>query len=181
MNVSMEKIDNVSARLIVSVEENDYQEKVTKELKQIGRTHSIPGFRKGHVPFGELSRRFGKQVASDVINNDVYESVINYIRENNLGILGEPLPVEVQELDLKNQKDYTFKYEIGIAAVRGGTIVGEHEVIFANCKDEVMTFKHQVSSRETFADGAVEAMLWTSRQSAGMYNMDDLCGVASDF
>lgn len=115
MNVSMEKIDNVSARLIVSVEENDYQEKVTKELKQIGRTHSIPGFRKGHVPFGELSRRFGKQVASDVINNDVYESVINYIRENNLGILGEPLPVEIQELDLKNQKDYTFKYEIGLA------------------------------------------------------------------
>ena len=115
MNVSMEKIDNVSARLIVSVVENDYQEKVTKEIKQIGRSHTIPGFRKGHVPFGELNRRFGKQVASDVINQEVYEAVANYIRDNKLGILGEPLPVEVQELDLKNQKDYTFQYEIGLA------------------------------------------------------------------
>lgn len=115
MNVSMEKIDNVSARLIVSVVENDYQEKVTKEIKQIGRTHTIPGFRKGHVPFSELNRRFGKQIASDVINQEVYEAVANYIRDNKLGILGEPLPVEVQELDLKNQKDYTFQYEIGLA------------------------------------------------------------------
>lgn len=115
MNVSMEKIDNVSARLIVSVVENDYQEKVTKEIKQIGRTHTIPGFRKGHVPFGELNRRFGKQIASDVINQEVYEAVTNYIRDNKLGILGEPLPIEVQELDLKNQKDYTFQYEIGLA------------------------------------------------------------------
>ena len=63
MNVTLEKIDNVSARLIVAVQENDYQEKVTQEIKHIGRTHAIPGFRKGHVPFSELNRRFGKQVA----------------------------------------------------------------------------------------------------------------------
>ena len=115
MNVTLEKIDNVSARLIVAVQENDYQEKVTQEIKHIGRTHAIPGFRKGHVPFSELNRRFGKQVASDVINHEVYEAVANYIQENKLAILGEPLPVEIQELDLKNQKDYTFQYEIGIA------------------------------------------------------------------
>lgn len=71
--------------------------------------------------------------------------------------------------------------KIHICSIRGGSIFGEHEVIFANCKDEVMTFKHQVSSRETFADGAVEAMLWTSRQPAGMYNMDDLCGMTGGF
>lgn len=115
MNVTLDKIDNVSARLIVTVAEQDYQEKVTQEIKQIGRTHVIPGFRKGHVPFSELNRRFGKQVASDVINHEVYESVSNYIRDNKLAILGEPLPVEIQELDLKKQKDYTFQYEIGLA------------------------------------------------------------------
>ena len=71
--------------------------------------------------------------------------------------------------------------KINICSIRGGSIFGEHEVIFANCKDEVMTFKHQVSSRETFADGAVEAMIWTSRQNSGLYNMDDLCLVAGDF
>jgi len=71
--------------------------------------------------------------------------------------------------------------KIHICSIRGGSIFGEHEVIFANCKDEVMTFKHQVSSRETFADGAVEAMFWTSRQVPGLYNMDDLCLVVGDF
>lgn len=111
----MEKTDNVSACITVSVVENDYQEKVNKDLKEIGKTHAIPGFRKGHIPFGELKRRFGKQVTSDVINREVYDAVVNYIKENKLGILGEPLPVEVKELDLKNEKDFTFQYEIGLA------------------------------------------------------------------
>ena len=62
---------------------------------------------------------------------------------------------------------------INICSIRGGNIFGEHEVIFANCKDEVMTFKHQVSSRETFADGAIEVSLWLVKQANGMYNMDD--------
>ncbi|MCM1504437.1 MAG: trigger factor family protein [Muribaculum sp.] len=115
MNVSMEKTGNVSALLTVSIEENDYKDKVEKELKQIGRTHTIPGFRQGHVPFGELNRRFGKHVASDVINNEVYNAVVKYIQENKLAVLGQPIPVEVKELDLKNQKDFTFQYELGLA------------------------------------------------------------------
>lgn len=64
---------------------------------------------------------------------------------------------------------------INICSIRGGNIFGEHEVIFANCKDEVITFKHQVSSRETFADGAVEISCWLVNQKNGMYNMDDFC------
>lgn len=115
MNVTLDKTGNVSAKLIVSVEEKDYQDKVTKDLKEIGKRHAIPGFRQGHVPFGELKRRFGKQVTSDVINREVYEAVSKYIQENNLSILGEPLPVEIKELDLVNQKDFTFEYEIGLA------------------------------------------------------------------
>lgn len=64
---------------------------------------------------------------------------------------------------------------INISSVRGGNIFGEHEVIFANCKDEVTTYKHQVSSREAFADGAIEVAKWTVKQQCGLYNMDDFC------
>ena len=64
---------------------------------------------------------------------------------------------------------------INICSIRGGNIFGEQEVIFANCKDEVITFKHQVSSRETFADGAIEVSCWLLNQENGMYNMDDFC------
>lgn len=65
--------------------------------------------------------------------------------------------------------------KINICSVRGGNIFGEHEVIFANCNDEVMTYKHQVSSRETFANGAIETAIWTTKQNVGLYNMDDFC------
>lgn len=63
--------------------------------------------------------------------------------------------------------------KMSICSVRGGSIFGEHEVIFANCKDEVMTYKHQVSSREPFAEGAIDVAIWTIKQANGLYGMDD--------
>lgn len=115
MNITSTNTDAVSMRLTVSVEENDYKAKVTEDLKKIGRTHQIPGFRKGHISIKDLERRFGKQVTSDVINQVVYEAVIKYIQDNKLNVLGQPLPVEVKELDLKNQKDFTFEYDLALA------------------------------------------------------------------
>lgn len=115
MNVTSNSTDSVSMRLTVAVEENDYKAKVTEDLKKIGRTHQIPGFRKGHVSIKDLERRFGKQVTSDVINQVVYEEVMKYIQDNKLHVLGQPLPVEVKELDLKNQKDFTFEYDLALA------------------------------------------------------------------
>lgn len=114
MNVSFEKLANNTAKIVVNVEEADYAAKVKKQLKEIGATHNIPGFRKGHVPEGQLVRMFGKEVKSDVINHEVFEKVINYIQENKIEVLGEPMPVEVKEISM-DQKDYTFEYEIGIA------------------------------------------------------------------
>ena len=71
MKITKDEISPVDVRLTVAIDENDYKDEVTKKLKEIGRTHAIPGFRKGHVPFGELKRRFGKQMTSDVINDVV--------------------------------------------------------------------------------------------------------------
>lgn len=115
MNLTSKNIDPVSMRLTVTVEESDYKDKVTEDLKKIGRTHQIPGFRKGHISLKDLERRFGKQVASDVINNEVYEAVIKYIRDNKLNVLGQPMPVEVKELDFKSGKDFTFEYDLALA------------------------------------------------------------------
>ncbi len=63
--------------------------------------------------------------------------------------------------------------EIGIHSVRGGTIVGEHEVIFAG-HDEVVTISHQAQSKEVFAVGSVNAAVFLAKQNAGMYNMGNL-------
>lgn len=114
MNVSFEKLADNTAKIVVNVEEADYASKVKKEIKHIGATHNIPGFRKGHVPEGQLIRMFGKEVKSNVINRTVFDEVIKYIQENKIDVLGEPMPVEVKEISMAD-KDYTFEYEIGIA------------------------------------------------------------------
>jgi len=114
MNVSLEKKGNVDGIVTVQVEKADYADKVKKELKKIAETHVVPGFRKGHVPMDHLRRRFGKEVKSDVINDLVYREVFKYIQDNKLPMLGEPLPVEVKEINL-DDSDYTFQYEIGLA------------------------------------------------------------------
>ena len=112
MNITKEEISPVDVRLTVAIEENDYKDEVTKKLKEIGRTHVLPGFRKGHVPFGELKRRFGKQMTSDVINDTVYHAVIDYITENNLPVMGHPVPVEVKEAF--EEGDQEFKYDLAL-------------------------------------------------------------------
>lgn len=115
MNVTLNKINAVDGKLSVSVEEGDYKDKVTAELKKIRRDANIPGFRKGAVPMSIIEKRFRKQATSDTINQVVYEAVVKYLQDNKLDILGEPLPVNVTEIDLENCKDYTFEYELGFA------------------------------------------------------------------
>ncbi|QCD42369.1 hypothetical protein E7747_08770 [Duncaniella dubosii] len=72
----------------------------------------MPGFRKGHVPFGELKRRFGKQMTSDVINDTVYRAVVDFITENNLPVMGHPVPVEIKEAF--EEGDQEFKYDLAL-------------------------------------------------------------------
>jgi trigger factor len=121
MQVTLEKTGELNGRIKVEVTQNDYLDKVNKELKEIGRTRVIPGFRKGHVSIDQLRRRFGKEVKSHVLNEEVFRSVIEYIRNEKLDVLGEPLPVEVKEINLDDQ-DYTFEYEIGFAPAINTTI-----------------------------------------------------------
>lgn len=151
MNVLLDKTGNVTAKLTVSIEENDYKEKVEKRLKEIGRTHAIPGFRQGHVPFGELNRRFGKQVTADIINDVVYEAVAKYIHENKLPVLGQPIPVDVKELDLKNQKDFTFEYELGLAPELNIEVSKDEKVPFYNIEaSDEMVKEQDAKFRERF-------------------------------
>ena len=75
--------------------------------------------------------------------------------------------------DRSKERKKREKYEIGIQAVRGGNIVGEHEVIFAGT-DEVITFKHTATSRAVFGKGALEAAKYLKGKPAGMYDMSDV-------
>jgi 4-hydroxy-tetrahydrodipicolinate reductase len=77
--------------------------------------------------------------------------------------------------DRSTRREQRPKKEIGISAVRGGTIVGEHEVIFAG-QDEVIEFKHTAYSRAIFGKGAVSAAIFLAGKPAGLYNMSHVIG-----
>lgn len=115
MNITLNPIDEVNARLTVTVSPEDYREKVQNQLKEIRRNHVFPGFRKGQIPFQTVEKRFGASVTSDTINQQVFENVYKYIEDNKLEVLGAPVPVDVKELDLKNQDTFTFEYDLALA------------------------------------------------------------------
>lgn len=115
MNVTLDRIDNVNGVITLSIEEKDYQDKVKKELKQIGIKHPLPGFRPGHVPAGLLQKKYGKEVLVEVVNREIYDNLVNYIQENKLNILGEPIIANADEVNFDTMKDFSFKFEVGFA------------------------------------------------------------------
>lgn len=114
MNVSMNKIDNVTATITVSLEEKDYQDKIKKTLKEINMSRPEPGFRPGKVPAGLIQKKYGKAVKYDVINKEVSDALYNYIKENEIQVLGNPVPVKNEAFNL-DDKDLTFEFTVGIA------------------------------------------------------------------
>lgn len=115
MNVNFEKIGNVNAKITVSIVEEDYKSEVKKSLAEVGMKRPIKGFRPGHVPAGLLQKLFGEQVLSEVLDRKVGRAFTNYIVENKIDLLGEPMPCNEGPIDLKNQKDFEFKFELGLA------------------------------------------------------------------
>ena len=115
MNVTLEKIDNVNGVITLSIEEKDYQNKVKTELKQIGIKHPLPGFRPGHVPASLLQKKYGKEVLVEVVNREIYDNLVNYIQENKLNLLGEPIISNAEEVNFDTMKDFSFKFEVGFA------------------------------------------------------------------
>ncbi|WP_321333578.1 trigger factor [uncultured Bacteroides sp.] len=117
MNVSLQNIDKVSALLTVKLEKADYQEQVDKSLKSLRQKAQISGFRKGMVPMGLIKKMYGKSAMAEEVNKILSEKTYEYIKENNLNILGEPLPNEDKqpEIDFDTMEDFDFLFDIALA------------------------------------------------------------------
>ncbi|NQX98317.1 MAG: trigger factor [Flavobacteriales bacterium] len=117
MDITKEKVDDLNAIIKVAVKQADYQGKVDKVLKDHRKNATIPGFRKGHVPMGMIKKQMGVSVVVDEINKILSESLHKFITDEDLNLLGNPLPKldEQNKIDWANQKDFEFSYEVGIA------------------------------------------------------------------
>ena len=117
MNVSLKNIDATKGIVKLEIVPADYAEKVEKSLRSFRQKANVPGFRKGMVPMGMVKKMYGKHVLVEEINKLVSENLYNYIRENKLNILGEPLPNETEqkEINFDTQDEFEFCFDVAFA------------------------------------------------------------------
>lgn len=113
MNITKENIDALNAVVKVEISAADYQEKVAKILQDYRKKADVPGFRKGQVPMGMVKKQYGKSIMIDEVNKLLQEALNNFLIEEKLDILGNPLPKMEEEFSWETE-DYTFEFELGL-------------------------------------------------------------------
>ncbi len=117
MDITQENKDQLEAVIKVKLTPEDYREQVDKELKNVQKKAQMPGFRPGKVPVGMVKKLYGKSVLVEEVNKILADAVYNYIKENEINVLGNPLPDhdKANHIDWDNQEEFAFEYEIGLS------------------------------------------------------------------
>jgi len=117
MNITRENIDDLNAVLKIQIEKADFEEKVEKLLRDYRKKANIKGFRPGMVPMGLVRKMYGRAVRIDEINKLVTENIQNYLSEEKIEILGDPLPRvdEDNNQDFDTRESFTFSFDLGLA------------------------------------------------------------------
>jgi trigger factor len=164
MEVLLEKSSPTLASLKVTLKKEDYQPKVDKTIKDYGKKVNLKGFRPGKVPAHVISRMYGKSILVDEVNHLLSHAITDYIRDNKLQIVGEPVPNREQseKIDWDSQSDFEFIYDLGLAtdfevdfaaipAVKHYTInadENELETTINNLKERFAESAHPETSEE---------------------------------
>ncbi|MCQ2348694.1 MAG: trigger factor [Paludibacteraceae bacterium] len=117
MKIEKTEIKDLKGVITMTIEPADYQEQVQKELKQFRQKANIPGFRPGMVPLGLVKKMYGKGVMAEVINKTIGEKLGEYIENEHLNVLGDPMPNDEQTpaIDFDNQDTFTFAFDFAVA------------------------------------------------------------------
>ena len=116
MDIKFDKVGNVSGELTINMVKADYEAQVTKSLKDFSHKAQMPGFRPGKVPMSLIKKMYGTTAKAEEVNKLLESTLFNYIKENKINMLGEPLSSEKQEAqDIENQDDFTFIFDIALA------------------------------------------------------------------
>lgn len=116
MDISFENVDGVNGLLTIKMGKADYEEQVEKTLKDYCKKAKMPGFRPGKVPMSIVKKQFGNEAKAEEINKILSGKLYDYIKENKINMLGEPLVHEGQQApDFANQEDFEFVFDIAVA------------------------------------------------------------------
>jgi trigger factor len=116
MNVTFEKKDALNGTISVGISTEDYLPSYEKKLKDYGKKANIPGFRPGHAPKGMIEKMVGNSLLLEEINALASKGLFDYIEENKLNILGQPILTEDTKIDeLTKEANYTFTFDLGLS------------------------------------------------------------------
>ena len=145
MKISFENPDKVNGLMTITVEETDYKDNVEKELKDLRKKANIPGFRPGMVPMSLIKRQAGMQTKLNVINKFVGEELYKYIKDNNIQMLGEPLPSEQQApVDLEKEAPYEFKFDVAVAPEMNVELTNKDKIDYYTIKVDDKLIDQQI-------------------------------------
>ena len=145
MEITKKDIDSLNAVLTVAVKEEDYSGKVQKILTDYRKTANIPGFRKGHVPMGMVKKQYGKAVLVEEVNKVLQEALHNYLTEEKLDVLGNPLPKNDTQIDW-DTPDFSFDFELGLSPQFEVDVVGKKAINHYNIVADDKMINDQVTS-----------------------------------
>ncbi|WP_316738986.1 trigger factor [Pedobacter aquatilis] len=148
MNITQEKTGNLNAVVKIKIAPADYTGKVDKAIKEQAKKAQLPGFRKGMVPAAHIKRMYGKSILVEEINNLLNDTLSNYIAEQKLEILGQPLPAVNDEKEFKwdNTDEFEFDYELGLAPAFDVAISSKDKYTLYNVKADDETLESRVKN-----------------------------------
>ena len=116
MDITLDKKSTTEALIKVNLKQDDYQPKVEQKIKEYSKKADVKGFRKGMVPTSVIQKMYGKSILVDEINHLLYHSLDNYIKDEKLKIIGEPIPNKesATTIDWETQTEFEFEYNIGL-------------------------------------------------------------------
>ncbi len=146
MNVIREDIDALNALLRVEVKPEDYQDKVNKTLNDYRKKANLPGFRPGHVPLGLIKKQYGPSVLADELNKVVNQSLQQFLSENEVEILGNPIPKEDEEVkgDFTKPDTFEFTYQIGLVPEIKVSLSGKNKFDYVKVKVDKKLIDKQI-------------------------------------
>ena len=134
MKITQSKAKKMMANIKIEVSENDYSEKVNDVLKKYRKDAVVPGFRKGKTPMSIIEKQYKTSIVVDEVNKMLQDSLYKHITENKLKVLGSPMPLTDNEIDWKNNTDFVFEYEVGLAPDLSIKISQKDKLTYYNIK-----------------------------------------------
>ena len=167
MKISFDCADKINGLLTMTIEQADYQEKVEKTLKDYRKKAQVPGFRPGQVPMGLIKRQYGTAVKVDEVNKLLGEKLYEYIRENKIQMLGEPLPNTEKQIpqDFEKDADLTFVFDIAVAPEFEVSLTGRDKVEYYTITVDDKLIDQQVQMYASQAGEFVKAEVFSGNDT----------------